>query len=233
MDQAPHPISSPGARRRAKVAQFEEESRYIVTEPVACYYALLVGLALLPLGILGFIPPLTQGGVLLGILRVTPFTSALHLVTGIAGIVAFVVRRGRYAHFFTLLLTGVYLLTFSTGNLDFGNSESLPIGGGPDIPWILENALHVGLALTGALVTGLAALQHGDRATAQRYKERYGVTRPIEVFNGARSHGCRPSFGALRKLVPLGVLMLVTLALNRAGTVLARLPHPLRKRASA
>lgn len=233
MDHARHPISPPGARRRAKMKQFEEESRYIITEPVACYYALLVGLALLPLGILGFIPPLTRGGVLLGILRVTPFTSMLHLVTGIAGLVAYAVRRGRYAHLFTLLLTGVYLLTFSTGNLDFGNSESLPIGGGPDIPWILENALHVGLALTGALVTGLAALQHGDRATAQRYKERYGVTRPIEVSNGARSHGCRPSFGALRQLVPLGVMMLFTLALNLAGTVLARLPHPLRKRASA
>lgn len=158
-----------------RVEQYQEERRYLVTVPVARYYALLVGLALLPLGVLGFIPQFARGGVLFGLLRVTPTISVLYILTGVAGISAFALKRGHYAHDFALILTGVYLLIFSSGNIAFGNAEG-SAGGAPNIPWILENALHAGLMLTGALITGLAALQRGDRATARVFKRRYGVS---------------------------------------------------------
>lgn len=160
-----------------RVEQYQEERRYLVMVPIARYYALLVGLALLPLGVLGFIPQLTRGGVLLGLLRVTPTISVLYILTGVAGIAAYTFKGGYYAHDFTLILTGVYLLVFSSGNIAFGNAEG-SAGGAPNIPWILENALHAGLMLTGALITGLAALQRGDRATARAFKRRYGVSDP-------------------------------------------------------
>ncbi|HEX8037035.1 MAG TPA: hypothetical protein VF510_24480 [Ktedonobacterales bacterium] len=164
-------------QERERTEQFKEERRYIVKVPVAPYYALLVGLALLPLGVLGLIPQLTRGGVLLGFMRITPVVSVIFILTGIGGIAAFAYKRGHYAHHFTLILTGVYLLLFSSNNIAFGNAEGAS-GGPPNIPWIIENALLAGLMLSGALVTGLATLQRGDRATAREFQRRYGITVP-------------------------------------------------------
>ena len=49
--------------------------------------ALLLGVALLALGIAGFVPGLNQDGLLFGILPVNTVFSALFILSGIAGIV--------------------------------------------------------------------------------------------------------------------------------------------------
>jgi hypothetical protein len=74
----------------------------------------------------------------------------------------------------------VYLITFSTGNIGFGNLEGSAAVRGPDIPWIVENALHAGLMLTGALVAGLAALQQGDKATKLEHDQHRGKFHPCQ-----------------------------------------------------
>src|SRR5260370_36115956 len=145
--------------------QYQEWRCYLVTAPVACYFALLIGVTMTPLGVLGFIPWLTPGNALFGLLRVTSAVNLIHLVTGLAGLAVWKVKRGRYARAYALVIAGVYFLTFSIGNIGFGNMEGTAGIRGTDIPWILENALHAGLMLAGALVAGLAALQQGDKAT--------------------------------------------------------------------
>ena len=177
--QAQHKLElpRPGVLQHERVEQFREEQRYIVRSPVPRYFAILVGLALTPLGIAGFVPQFTQGRLLFHVLRISLAVSALYLVTGISGLFAGIFRKGHFAHLFTLILTGVYLVLFSSGNIAFGNTAGTT-GGPPDFPWILENALHAGLMLTGALITGLAALQRGDWASARELKQRYGLTDP-------------------------------------------------------
>ncbi len=160
-----------------RVEQFREERRYIIRSPIPRYFALLVGVTLTPLGIVGLIPQFTRGDLLFHVLRDSVGMSCIYLVTGVAGIFCGTFRRGHYAHLFTLVLTGLYLVLFSSGNIAFGNYEGTT-GGPPDFPWIFENALHAGLMLTGALITGLAALQKGDRATAREFKQRYGIADP-------------------------------------------------------
>ncbi|MGZ3600678.1 MAG: hypothetical protein ACXWP0_04240 [Ktedonobacterales bacterium] len=203
-------------QERERAEQFLEERRYIVKVPVAPYYALLVGMALLPLGILGLIPEFTRGGVLLGFMRITPMVSIIYILTGIAGIAVFFFRRGHYAHHFTLILTGVYLLLFSTDNIAFGNAEGAS-GGPPNIPWIIENALQAGLMLSGALVTGLATLQKGDRATAREFQRRYGLTVPHtesgtpthpQIFASVR-HSLQNRLGRVGRALPLMALALI------------------------
>jgi hypothetical protein len=223
--QGQHRQISVQARERTE--QFLEERRYIVKVPVAPYFALLVGLALLPLGVLGLIPELTRGGVLLGFMRITPVVSVIYILTGIAGIAAFTFKRGYYAHHFTLILTGVYLVLFSDTNIAFGNAEGTT-GGPPNIPWIIENALQAGLMLTGALITGLATLQRGDRATAREFQRRYGITVPhtsgghtirfrLSASSHDRLHALLGRFG--RALT----MMALTLSIMECYSIVARL----------
>jgi hypothetical protein len=148
--------------------QYTEERRYLVPAPVARYYSLLVGLLLVDLGILGLAPQLTAGGVLLGLLRVTPVETIVHLVTGLAGVLVFFAPSYRYARRYPLVLVPIYLVLFTAGNIAFGNAQGR-MGPTPDIQWIFENALHAGLFLTGALVGGLSALQRGDKATKREH----------------------------------------------------------------
>jgi hypothetical protein len=49
--------------------------------------ALLIGVALLALGVAGFVPGLNQDGLLFGVVPVNPVISGLFVLSGIAGIV--------------------------------------------------------------------------------------------------------------------------------------------------
>src|SRR5262249_9482702 len=140
----------------------------IITVPVARYYALLLGAALTLLGLAGFIPFLTHDDVLLGVLRVTPGYNVIHLLSGIAGLVAGVIDHARLTRAYALLTGILYLVVFSLGNINFGNLSGPHTLNG-DIPWILANGLHAGIMLASWLVAGLASLQVGDAAT-ERYR---------------------------------------------------------------
>lgn len=170
---------TPGMDEQFPNAQYDR--RYLVTTPVAHYYALLVGGALVTLGVLGFIPFFTRGNVLFGIFRVSAAYNIIHLLTGIAGLAVFAFPQHKLARSYAIFIAAIYLATFTVGNILYGNAANSPSIHFVDIPFILANAFHAGLMLTGALVFGLSALQQGDRAT-ERY--RYHFTHEVEQGTG-------------------------------------------------
>ncbi|HEX8728870.1 MAG TPA: DUF4383 domain-containing protein [Ktedonobacterales bacterium] len=147
---------------------------HVIPQPIALYYAFLVGGGLATLGILGFIPPFTRGGVLFDIMRVTLEANIIHLVTGLAGLgVAFLGRR-RYATIYCAIIGAIYVVLFSNGNVDYGNLVGTfgPNGTLARIQWITYNGLHAGLMLISWLIAALSAMQKGDRATRAYRRER-------------------------------------------------------------
>ena len=147
------------------------EEELVITAPVARYFALLTGVALTIWGILGFIPLFTQGGALFDIVRVTPASNVLHVVTGLPGLVVWRLPHKRYATWYGIFLAAVYLIYFSAANIVFGNLEgtvNLDVGL-HRLQWVVFVGLQVGLMLAGFLIAALAATQHGDRAT-RRYR---------------------------------------------------------------
>lgn len=70
-------------------------------------FALIVGIAFVLVGILGFIPALVPGGALLGIFAVNVLHSIVHLLIGILGIAAAYTGFGRL---YNQVLGIVYLL---------------------------------------------------------------------------------------------------------------------------
>lgn len=146
----------------------------VVTEPVARYYALLVGAGLTILGVLGFIPPLTRGGALLDVMRVTPTANVLHLITGLAGLVVWKLRKQLYAGLYAVSIGFIYLIYFSFGNIVFGNLEgTVALDTFTHmLQWVTYIALHAGLMVTGWLVGALSAMQRGDRATRRYRRQR-------------------------------------------------------------
>jgi hypothetical protein len=150
----------------------EEEA--VITVPVARYYALLVGAGLTLLGVLGFIPPLTRGGALFDVMRVTPIANVLHLITGLAGLVVWKLHNRLYDGLYAVSIGFIYLIYFSFGNIGFGNLEgSVALDSFlHSLQWITYNALHAGLMVTGWLVGALSAMQRGDRATRRYRRQR-------------------------------------------------------------
>jgi hypothetical protein len=144
----------------------EEEA--VITAPVARYYAIVVGIGLTGLGVLGMIPAFTSGNVLFGLLRVTPADNMIHLLSGLAGLAVWLLHRNRYARAYAVLIAFVYLIVFTIGNIALGNlNGSVPLTPDEQLAYILSNGLHVTLMLTGALVAALASLQIGDRRTRE------------------------------------------------------------------
>lgn len=162
----------PEERERAGYGAPPEE--HVIRQPVGIYYAFLAGGALTTLGILGFIPAFTQGGVLFDIMRVTVITNFVHLFTGLAGIGVAFLRRRRFATIYAALLGAIYLVIFSNGNVDYGNIET-SLGSHSAlmrIQWITFNGFHAGLMLASWLIAALGAMQRGDRATREYRRER-------------------------------------------------------------
>lgn len=151
----------------------EEEA--VITAPVARYYAIVVGVGLTALGVLGLIPAFTAGNVLFGVIRATPADNIIHLLSGLAGLAVWLLHRNRYARGYAILIALVYLIVFTIGNISFGNlDESVALPPSEQLPYIVSNALHVTLMLTGALVAALANLQLGDTRTREyRSHERW------------------------------------------------------------
>ncbi len=158
----------------------EEEA--IITAPVARYYAIVVGIGLTGLGVLGMIPAFTAGGVLFGLLRVTPADNMIHLLSGLAGLAVWLLHRNRYARAYAILIALVYLFVFTVGNIVLGNlSGSASLTPRQQVPYILANGLHVTLMLTGALVAALASLQLGDTRTREYRRGRWYYRSPTRL----------------------------------------------------
>jgi hypothetical protein len=164
--------ATPEPREQAGYAAPPEER--VISQPIALYYAFLVGGGLTTLGILGFIPPFTRGDVLFDIMRVTVEGNIIHLVTGLAGLgVAFLGKR-RWATIYCAIIGAIYVVLFSNGNVDYGNLVGTFGSNGvlARVQWITYNGLHAGLMLASWLVAALSAMQKGDRATRAYRRER-------------------------------------------------------------
>lgn len=159
------------ADETASEAYGAPEEEPVITRPVALYYALLCSVGLTMWGILGFIPPFTAGGALFDNVRVTTTANILHLVTGLPGLVVWRLGQRRYATWYAAFIGCVYFIYFFAGNIVFGNLEGTVKLDTTlhELQWIVYNALHAGLMLSGWLVAALSAMQRGDRAT-RRYR---------------------------------------------------------------
>lgn len=98
------------------------------------------GLVMLLVGLLGFVPGITNDGLLLGIFEVNAMHNIVHLLTGIVGLVA----AGSYAHarLFFQVFGVVYLLVTVLG---FLTGAALAIGLIPVN--MADNVLHVAITL--------------------------------------------------------------------------------------
>lgn len=164
--------ATPEPHEQAGYAAPPEER--VIPQPIALYYAFLVGGGLTTLGILGFIPPFTRGDVLFDIMRVTIEGNIIHLVTGLAGLgVAFLGRR-RWATIYCAIIGAIYVVLFSNGNVVYGNLVGTFGSNGvlARVQWITYNGLHAALMLASWLVAALSAMQKGDRATRAYRRER-------------------------------------------------------------
>lgn len=164
--------ATPEPHEQAGYAAPPEEQ--VIPQPIALYYAFLVGGGLTTLGILGFIPPFTRGDVLFDIMRVTVEGNIIHLVTGLAGLgVAFLGKR-RWATIYCAIIGAIYVVLFSNGNVVYGNLVGTFGSNGvlARVQWITYNGLHAALMLASWLVAALSAMQKGDRATRAYRRER-------------------------------------------------------------
>ena len=111
--------------------------------------ALIFGVVLLAVGLLGFVPALTPDGRLLGIFAVDTLHNLVHVATGLAGIGAYVAgsRASRvYFQVFGVVYAIVTLVGFLQGDTVLG---LIPVN-------VADNLLH--LAITAlALYLGFAA----------------------------------------------------------------------------
>lgn len=146
----------------------EEEA--VITAPVARYYAILVGIGLTGLGILGFIPAFTAGNVLFGLMRVTPAFNIIHLLSGLAGLAVWLLHRNRFARAYAVLIGITYVIVFTIGSIELGNLSGT-VSPRAQVPYITADALHAFLMLTGWLVAALASMQLGDTRTRE-YRSR-------------------------------------------------------------
>lgn len=149
--------------------------------PIASAFAVLGGMFLTGLGVVGFLPIITANDVLLGFFQVDPVSNVLHLLTGLAGLAAgaysFRTRRESAAIAYAAAMVLVYLVYFSVGNIAFGNAEGLvntqhalllnllPVR---DLPAFMANGMHISFMMASLFVAAAAALQAGARSTAQR-----------------------------------------------------------------
>lgn len=152
----------------------------VIMAPVPRYYALISGLGLFALGVLGMIPAFTSGGILFGLLHVSRPLNTVHILSGLLGLVVFAPRICRYARAYALFLGVVYLIVFTIGNIEFGNTEAT-MTAHMKVAYITANGLYAGIMLVSWLIAALGFLQSGDRAT-----RRYRRAHPYSIWTRTR-----------------------------------------------
>lgn len=121
---------------------------------VAKFYAQALGIVLLLVGILGFVPAL--GGTAafqppsseLGIFPINNLHNVIHIVTGLLGIFAGLYAGGGYARTYALVFGVIYALVTALG---------FAVAPGADVTYLVQlvplniadNLLHLGIAATG------------------------------------------------------------------------------------
>lgn len=149
--------------------------------PIARAWILLVGLGMLGLGAVGFIPAFAHAGSIFNLFAIDSFDSYLHVITGIVCLAVFATRSDRYALWLTVVLMFVYIAIFTTGNIAFGNGadsstvSSQLIGGivaFREIPEIAANGAHVTVATLSLFIWAAVGIQQGALASARYQSQR-------------------------------------------------------------
>lgn len=156
---------------------------WLLSAPIARYFAFLVGGGLTTLGVVSLIASLTGHDTLFNIFSVNNATGLLYLLTGAAGLAVARVRGSlsdAIATAYTVAIMLVYITLFSTDNIDYGNAEGMPITGAnhtlvilhairiENLPQFMANGMQVTLAMAALIVAGTIALQYGAQATERR-----------------------------------------------------------------
>jgi hypothetical protein len=128
--------------------------------PFASNLAVLTGAALVVIGILGFIPGVTTGGLgfvgpgsgarLLGIFGVSGLLNLVHLVFGVAGLAAS--RTVAASRVYFLVVGAIYLALALYGSLVVKSSSANVFALNPAGDWLLV-VIGVGMISTGLLTT--------------------------------------------------------------------------------
>lgn len=121
---------------------------------LAKVYAQVLGIVLLLVGILGFVPALggtvafTPSSSLLGIFPINNLHNVIHIATGLLGIIAGFTAGGNYARLYALVFGVVYALVTILGFI---------VAPGTDVTFLLglvplnlaDNLLHAAIAVFG------------------------------------------------------------------------------------
>jgi hypothetical protein len=104
-------------------------------------FALLFGLVLVVVGILGFVPQVvSEGGLLLGLFGINALHNVVHILTGLLGLVLGYYAGG--ASLFNKVGGVLYLLVFVVGTVALALGSELYL----NLNWA-DNLLHLALAL--------------------------------------------------------------------------------------
>jgi len=128
-------------------------------------YALVLGVVLLLVGILGFVPALNPDGNELGIFAINGLHNVIHILTGVVGIAAATSAGGLYARWFAGIFGAVYALVtivgFAQGNTVLG---LIPAN-------TADNLLHTAITLSalGVFFGTRSPVRSTVQATANRF----------------------------------------------------------------
>jgi hypothetical protein len=109
--------------------------------------ALIFGIVLLVVGVLGFVPVVTNNMMLLGIFMVDPMHNIVHILSGVLAIAA-AMGTGSYASLYFKVFGVVYALVAVLGLVMSGNVLGMPMN-------MADHVLHVAIAAF-ALYVGFA-----------------------------------------------------------------------------
>lgn len=119
-------------------------------------FAWIFGVVFILIGILGFVPALNPGGMLLGIFEINGFHNMVHILSGIVAIIA-AMSGTYYAKLYFIIFGIVYglvtVLGFLTGNGLFG---LIPVN-------MADNLLHLVIAAS-SLYLGFATTTKNKKA---------------------------------------------------------------------
>jgi hypothetical protein len=114
---------------------------------IARIYALILGGVLLVIGVLGWIPALTPGGLFLGLFALSPVHNLVHLLTGLVGLSAGLLLPDRSVRLYTLTMTILYGVVALVGYVQASALEVLAL----NVPDTLLHTANFVLSLLVAL----------------------------------------------------------------------------------
>lgn len=129
--------------------------------------AALLGGIIICIGILGFFSFAAPGGLLLGIFQVNAFHNAVHIISGLIGIVAAIPRARRYAAWYVLEMGIIYGVLTVLGFTLGGDIFQLAYFN------LNDNLLHAGIAVIAFLLCIFILIDRPEQFTGIEMQESF------------------------------------------------------------